>query len=295
MKFILGFLATGDSFKTIGHSFRMGFRTVSSIVVKVCTAIWHRMHSSFMPEPTEELWEKSIQGFYDKWQFPNCLGSIDGKHITIKCPDNTGSNYFCYLQKFSLVLLAIVDFDYKFIAIDVGGYGRNSDGGLLEESVMGHRLSHRTFHVPNTRPIPTQAVLTPCVLIGDEAFPLKEYLMRPFPHRQSRSDERKENFNKRLCRARRVVENAFGMISHKWRVLLRPIEAKVETAIIIVKTICLLHNFLRIQNCDQSFNLNENEIVMGGLQNMDIVGRRPSNAAFQIRERFVSFFNDDLA
>lgn len=189
----------------------MGFRTVSAIVLDVCSAIWNRMQPIYMPEPSRETWEKTIAGFQNKWQFPNCIGSIGGKHITIKCPNKTGSNYFCYKQKFSFVLLAVVDHDYKFICIDVGGYGKNSDGGLFEESAMGQRFRTRTFHVPEDRPLPGQANLTPCVLIGDEGFPLTEFLIRPFPHRQSRSEERKEIFNKRLCRARRVVENAFGI------------------------------------------------------------------------------------
>jgi hypothetical protein len=103
------FLATGDSFSTIGHSFRMGFSTVSSIVAEVCDVIWQRLQPTYMPQPTAEIWEKAISGFQEKWHFPNCIGSIDGKHVTIKCPNKTGSNHFCYLHKFSIVLLAIVD------------------------------------------------------------------------------------------------------------------------------------------------------------------------------------------
>lgn len=94
-----------------------------------------------MREPTLEDWEVSISGFHDKWQFPNCCGSIDGKHVTVKCPDKTGSNYFSYLKRFSFVLLAIVGPDYKFIAIDVGGYEKIAMEGFLknlewEESLL---------------------------------------------------------------------------------------------------------------------------------------------------------------
>lgn len=273
----------------------MGFTTVSAIVAEVCTVIWNRMQPLYLPDPTKETWEASVAGFYEKWQFPNCLGSIDGKHITIKCPNKTGSNYFCYLQKFSFVLLAVVDHDYKFICIDVGGYGKNSDGGLFEKSVMGQRLITRTFDLPEDRPLPNQDDPTPCVLIGDEAFPLKEFLMRPFQHRQSRLDERKENFNKRLCRARRVVENAFGIISHKWRILFRPIEVKIETAISIVKAICILHNFSRSKNNNDQMVLHlidENgQQPVAAFQNFRNDARRPTNSAFRIRENFVTFFN----
>ncbi|KAJ8915346.1 hypothetical protein NQ315_008233 [Exocentrus adspersus] len=80
----LRYLTTGDSFKTIGHSFRMGFRTVSAVVLEVCTALWNRMQPLFMPEPTTDMWEKSINDFYERWQFPKCLGSIDGKHCYVR-------------------------------------------------------------------------------------------------------------------------------------------------------------------------------------------------------------------
>lgn len=110
------------------------------IVIEVCDAIIKIMAPMFLPEPTTEIWEKSAKGFYDEWQFPNCIGSVDEKHVTIKCPNNSGSRNFCYLKKFSVVLMAIVDYDYKFICIDIGGYGRKSDGVILEKSAMGKRL-----------------------------------------------------------------------------------------------------------------------------------------------------------
>ncbi|XP_008179385.1 uncharacterized protein LOC103308193 [Acyrthosiphon pisum] len=175
----------------------------------------------YMPEPTEDIWTKSTQGFFEKWQFPNCIGSVDGKHVTIKCPNNSGSKNFCYLKKFSVVLMAIVDPDYKFICIDVyicidvSGYGRNSDGGILEESIMGKRLEAGTLNVPEDKPLPGKVEKSPMVIIGDEAFSLKTYIMKPFPRRQSRNDRKKDTYNYRLCRARRVVENAFGILAKK--------------------------------------------------------------------------------
>lgn len=57
--------------------------------------------------------------------------------------------------------------------------------------------------------LPGDEAPTSYVFVGDEAFPLKPYLMRPFPGRQLDCDARKI-FNYRLSRARRVVENAFG-------------------------------------------------------------------------------------
>ena len=77
--------------------------------------------------------------------------------------------------------------------------------------------------------------------------------MRPFPYRQSRLNPRKENYNIRLCKVRRVVENAFAMLVQKWRIFFRRIATKFETTILIVKAACVLHNFLRAKQCDSQY------------------------------------------
>nr|XP_022908611.1 uncharacterized protein LOC111419958 [Onthophagus taurus] len=190
--------------------------------------------------------------------------------------------------------MAIVDPEYKFTCIDVGGYGKNSDGGIFEASVMGRRFANGTFNIPPSRPLPGEDAEVPCVLIGDEAFTLSTYLMRPFPYRQSRHDYNKENFNYHLCIACRVVENAFGILAHKWRLFFRPLEVKVETATKLVKAACVLHNLLRIKKIDQQFvNLQETiDRSVQVLNNLPVDGRRAINLAFNIREKFVTYFNN---
>ena len=80
---------------------------------------------------TEEEWKAVAKGFQDRWNFPNCLGALDGKHIAIRPPRNSGSTFFNYKHSFSIVLMALVDADYKFIYCDVGCNGRVSDGGVF--------------------------------------------------------------------------------------------------------------------------------------------------------------------
>lgn len=86
------------------------------------------------------------------------------------------------------------------------------------ESAMVKRLESGTINVPQSRPLPGKLENTPMVLIGDESFALKSYLMKFFPQNQSRNNTRLDNYNYRLCRARRVVENTFGVLSKKWRI-----------------------------------------------------------------------------
>ncbi|XP_067084755.1 uncharacterized protein [Osmerus mordax] len=105
------YLATGDSFMTISFSYRVASCTVAGIVGDVSWAIWDCLVEEFMPVPTKQDWRDMAEGFLQRWNFPNCLGSIDGKHVVIQAPPNSGSLYHNYKGTFSIVLLAVVDAD----------------------------------------------------------------------------------------------------------------------------------------------------------------------------------------
>lgn len=77
---------------------------------------------------------------FKRWDFPNCLGSVDGKHITVQKPKHGGSVYFNYKSRESLVLMAVCDSSYKFTVVDIGQPGGASDGGVWEASQLGKSL-----------------------------------------------------------------------------------------------------------------------------------------------------------
>ncbi|EDS27651.1 conserved hypothetical protein [Culex quinquefasciatus] len=176
------------------------------------------------------------------WNFPNCLGALDGKHITIQAPPNSGSTFFNYKKTFSVVLLALVDANCNFIAVDVGAYGRNSDGGIFASSVLGKALAGNRLNVPEAAPLPGTNTLTPHVIVGDEAFPLKPYLMRPYPG--DNLDNAKRIFNYRLSRIRRASENTFGIYMQMFRIFNRPIQAKPENVDKIIMAAIVLYQFI---------------------------------------------------
>ncbi|CAM4573446.1 unnamed protein product [Leuciscus chuanchicus] len=238
-------LATGDSFRTIASSYRVGVSTVCQIVAQVVTAIWDCLVEGYMAVPTTDDWRSIAEGFQERWNFPLCVGAVDGKHVVIKAPPNSGSQFHNYKGTFSIVLLAVVDAKYRFWVIDVGGYGRTSDGGILANSAFGQALRAGTLHLPPDHPLPgaEDREPQPHVFMADEAFPLRRNLMRPFPGRTLPPERRV--FNYRLSRARLVVENAFGILSSQWRMYRRLIEVHPEVAEKCVKATCVLHNFMQ--------------------------------------------------
>ncbi|RZF43630.1 hypothetical protein LSTR_LSTR009227 [Laodelphax striatellus] len=201
-----------------------------------------------LPEPTEEMWKRNAEQFGSTWQFPNCLSAIDGKHVEIQAPQNSGSLYYNYKKTFSIVLLALVDANYKFVIIDVGGYGKSSDGGLLTKLILGKRLDEGTLNIPAPRQLPNSVDAYPYVIIGDEAFPLKTNLLRPYPGSSARDDERKKIYNYRLSRALAGRRNAFGIMTQKFRIFYGRIHVNPENADKIVMAACFLHNYLRDEN-----------------------------------------------
>ena len=77
-----------------------------------------------MPSPTDEIFTEISKDFNIRWNFPNCIESIDAKHIRLHCPPNSGSQYFNYKQYHSIVLQAVVDANLKFVTVDVGAFGK---------------------------------------------------------------------------------------------------------------------------------------------------------------------------
>lgn len=248
-----------------------------------------------MPNPDDNIWKQSELGYRETWNFPNCVGSIDGKHVKIKCPPSSGSNYYCYKNHFSIVLLAIADPFYKFTMIDVGSYGRHSDSNIFENSnFYRHYLLGKT--ILSSKPLPGTNEPVPHVLIGDEGFALQTFLMRPFPRATTLHDTRKRNYNYRLCRARRIIENTFGILTEKWRIFHRPIECHIEKAILVTKAACCLHNYVRIKHGEIIMHEIQTETSQTNLEESALIPLRRTNTrspndAITIREKFVTYFN----
>lgn len=116
-----------------------------------------------MPNTTDE-WKKIADDYYSLWQFPNCLGALDGKHISFRAPTSDGSYYYNYKGFNSIVLLALCDATYKFTYVNIGTNGRNSDGGIFQQSLLRRAIEDTSnpLNFPPSNNLPGRLRNVPC-------------------------------------------------------------------------------------------------------------------------------------
>ena len=102
----------------------------------------------------------------------------------------------------------------------INSFGNES--GVLSHSTMGEALEADQLNLPNPEPLEGwEDHPFPYFLIGDEAFALKQWMQSLISGRELPEDQR--IFNYHLSCARRVIENAFGILAARWRIFCRPI------------------------------------------------------------------------
>lgn len=249
-----------------------------------------------MPNPTERDFKRLSDDFWNLWDFPNCIGAIDGKHVRIKCPDNSGSLFFNYKQHFSIVLLALVSANYKFIAVDIGSYGKEGDSGIFKNSAMGKKIAAGQFNIPEDNFLPGTNILAPHVIVGDEAFALDTFMMKPYSKNNARNCSMKSIFNYRLCRARRVTENAFAILCQVFRVFYTPIACMPQTCDYLISVACCLHNMLRDgyleKQCKPHYvSFDTTTVPQENMIPFDRRGGYANASGFEVRDKFKDFFS----
>lgn len=243
--------------------------------------------------------------FQDKWNYPHCLGAVDGKHIQIVAPSGSGSYYYNYKKTHSIVLMAIANGNYEFIMCDVGTNGRVSDGGVIENTIFMHKLLENNLNLPAPEPLIDGEPPLNYTFVGDEAFALTPDFLKPY--NQKELDHEKRIFNYRLSRARRIIENSFGILANRFRIFHTTINLQVYNIDKVVLACCALHNFLR-RKCSNTYTPNDvfdvedtitGNITLGLRTHSDNLldlqngyNRNHSAEAKEVREQFKIYFNN---
>lgn len=256
------------------------------------------------PTSTAE-WKTIALNFQERWNFPHCLGAVDGKHVQITAPAGSGSYYFNYKKTFSIVLMGIANANYEFIYCDVGTNGRVSDGGVIDNTKFMKSLVAKKLNLPAPQVIVPNEPPLNYVFVGDEAFAMRPDFLKPYNQREL--NYQKRIFNYRLSRARRIIENNFGILANRFRIFHTCINLKIDNIDKVVLACCALHNFLR-RNLTNSYTPTDvfdfedisTGVITPGLRTqpenlLNLAGshnRHHSAEANDVRKHFENYFNN---
>ena len=152
----LRYIVTGDAQTTIAASYRMSKTSVSRIVKETSDAIWDvPSKAGYLKVPSNESeWRAVAEEFEEKWNFSNCVGAIDGKHVVMQAPACSGSFYFNYKKTHSIALMAVVNANYEFTMVNNGDAWRQSEGGVFAASKLGLAMDKNLLKLPKPRMLP---------------------------------------------------------------------------------------------------------------------------------------------
>lgn len=204
--------------------------------------------------------------------------------------------------------MALCDADYCITYAHIGSPGRMSDGGVFYECKLSQHMEMGTINFPPDDVITNSDKVLPYVIVGDNAFPLKNNIMVPYPGMHDKGSL-KRVYNYRLSRARRMIENVFGIMASVFRIFRTPIMLNPGRTNVLVQTCVLLHNFLRRSKTSRNsytptgaFDIEEEGNFVAGtwrsdndgmtsFKSLKRIARKPRSDAGRVRDEFANYFS----
>ena len=202
--------------------------------------LWAYAVDRHFPKSVDDFRNK-LQKMEFQQQFKYALVAIDESHCPFKCPVGGAESmkqYYNFKDFYSVVLLALVDAYYRFIWPIIGAPGNTHDStyfqstSFLEKITKGELIPSKVQKVDDIE-IPSQ-------ILGDGAFPLRSWLMKPYGDGVLTPDKR--YFGYRFSKSRMVTEGAFGKLNRRFQILHRKCESNKETVKIMCLACVILYN-----------------------------------------------------
>ena len=211
----LRFLATGNSFRSMEFNWAYCAQYYRHVHPRGVRCHRRRVRPRSLPHSN---YDRRLAGdcsrFSGQIELPSCLWSNRWQACSHLQPKQSGSIYYNYKRFFSIVILVLCDANYKAILAHVGSPGSQSDCGIYNDSPMFQGIQDETIKLPPPQPLPNHTEDTLYFFIGDDAFPLRQHMLKPFSARYLEAEQLV--FNYRLSRARRIVENLFGILASRF-------------------------------------------------------------------------------
>ena len=235
------YFATGAGQRMIGNLFGVSRSTVCLAVQFVTKAIVKNLVPLFISPPMGQRVQEVVDGFDNKYQFPQCIGAIDGTHVPVTPPSAYKEDFRNRKGWFSVNAQCVVDHELMFTDVYVGWPGSAHDARVFRNSPLYLAAEAGQPLMPNT---PTRSIGgtdIPLVLLGDPAYPIQTWLQKPYRTGVNTTADQRQ-FNYRLSRTRMVVERAFGRLKGRWRILLKTMETDITRVPFIFLACTVLHN-----------------------------------------------------
>lgn len=201
----------------------------------IVNKLFVRHVTSLLPTTKEEL-----AALQQSMKFPCAFAAVDGCHIRLKCPtgEHAAKDYHNFKNFYSIILMAMVDGKGRFLWAASGMPGNCHDSTLLQSTEIWHKM--KAMCELNITTI--NGVEVPGLILGDNAFPFRTYLMKRFSASNKTQEQRR--YNKKLSGSRILVENAFGSLKMRFRELFRGSESSAENLKYSTLAAVTLHNIL---------------------------------------------------
>lgn len=281
-------LSTCIEYRSIGHLFGVARSTVCVIVHDTCKAIVRVLLRTYIQFPRGNELNDVVDGFKRKWGMIQCAGAIDGTHVPVMPPASLHTDYYNRKGWYSIIIQAVVDHNCMFHDVCVGWPGSVHDARVLVNSTLYNKATRREIMSGNV--IRVHGTDIPLFLIGDSAYPLNNWLIKPFVH-NSPLTPAQQSFNYHLSRSRMVVELAFGRLKGRWRRLCKRNDMYIDNVPCITTACCILHNVCERHN--DTFNdiwLEEAENACQQPPTQPFLGNAASPTATAIRNSLVQYF-----
>ena len=218
--------------------------SVCKIVIEVCNAIienlWTDAVDKHFPKSVDYFCNK-LQEMECEWHYKYVFAALDGLHCSIKCPaggEESMKEYYNFKNFYSVLLLALVDAYFRFLWASIGATGNTRYSIYFQSTSLWEKIAKGELIPSKVQTI--DDIEIPPQIIGNGAFPLHSWLMKPYEDAVLTPDKR--YFNYRPSRGCIVTEGTFGNLERRFWILHKKCESNKENVKIMGLTCVILHN-----------------------------------------------------